>query len=129
MVFVKKVVFKKWPLNKDFTLGYIYVTILIISVSTVSNCPNHSGTFPVTSCSEGPPNSRDVPIIGSVIRLVADMAIFTILVIGTNALRTDIATDSLHGKYEYLKSLFARYKQIESLSILFHLNAKLQEAM
>ena len=40
---------------------------------------------------------RDVPIIGS----VADMEISTISVIGTNALRTDFAADSLHGKYEY----------------------------
>ena len=23
----KKVVFKKWPLNKGFTLGYIYMTV------------------------------------------------------------------------------------------------------
>ena len=48
--------------------------------------------------------SRDVPIIGSVIRSAADVAISTISVIGRNALRTDIATNSLHGKYEYQQS-------------------------
>ena len=43
----KKVVFKRWPLNKGFTLGCIYMTISIfhfhvpfpVSISTVSNCP------------------------------------------------------------------------------------------
>ena len=66
------------------------------------------------------------------IGLAADMAISTISVIGTNALRTDITTNSLHDKYEYQQSIekpFAHYKQIESLSILFHQNAKLREAI
>ena len=26
-LYKKKVVFKRWPLNKDFILGYIYMTI------------------------------------------------------------------------------------------------------
>ena len=47
---------------------------------------------------------KDVLIIGSVIGSAADMAISTISVIGTNALRTDIATDNLHGKYKYQQS-------------------------
>ena len=72
--------------------------------------------------------SRDVPVIGS----AANMAISTISVISTNALRTDIATDSLHGKYEYQQSNekpFAHYKRIESLSVLLHKNDKLREAI
>ena len=50
----------------------------------------------MASCSTGGTvvMSRDAPIIGSVIGLVADMAISTILVIGTNALGTNIAADS-----------------------------------
>ena len=43
--------------------------------------------------------SSDVPVIKSVIELVADMAFFTILVIGPTTLRTDIIIDNMHGKY------------------------------
>ena len=46
-------------------------------------------------------NFRDLPIIGLVIGSAADMVISTISIIGTNTLRTNITTDSLHGKYEY----------------------------
>ena len=75
--------------------------------------------------------STDAPIIGSVIGSVADMAetISAITVIGINALGTDIAVDSLRGKYECqfaaMKSLFAHYNQIESLSTLFYKSARL----
>ena len=43
----------------------------------------------------------DVPKIGSVIESAANIAISIISVIVTDALRTDITTDSLHRKYEY----------------------------
>ena len=37
---------------------------------------------------------RDALIIGSLIRSAVDMAISTILIVGTNALRTDITTNN-----------------------------------
>ena len=40
----------------------------------------------------------DAPIIGSLIGSVADMAISTISIIGTNALQTDITTDNSMAK-------------------------------
>lgn len=61
------------------------------------------------------PIGRDVLAIRSAIELVADAAFFTISVIGTNTLKTDITSNNLHGEYKChfcsnkISSLFTNY--------------------